>query len=344
MPAPPVVLHIGLHKTATRYLQRAVFGRLDPDRFLVNPRPLFHDLRQAARHPGDPDWAAAAAAAARRAREQAGCRTLLLSEPHISGDMYSSHEDYQSNLELVHRLFPDATVLYFVRRQADWLQSAYRQSLVKGRGLPIERFLNFYDGAFRERIGRRVHGARTVDALSLCFLAIYRAYAERFGPNRVYLFRQEDLRHRPDRVRARLAEALGLSALPKPPERVSGNRAFSALAIRLFFSGVGGVPQAPPPSAVSAPPRGWGHRLSAPWRRTRTALIKHGFDRLVYRDWDLLARHDMRGQLERHYRAQWRALCAVAACILDGGPGDAAYREALADGRTETAARGGIRA
>jgi hypothetical protein len=319
------VLHIGLHKTATRFLQRAVFRSLDSRQFLVNPEVLEKPLKRALRSPGAANVEAAHAAAA-AARDQAGTRTLVISDPTISGDMYSSHEDYQRNLELVHDLFPEARVIYFVRRQSDWLLSAYRQALVKGPGMPIERFLNHYEGEFRPRVARRVHGVRNVEALTLRFLDIYRAYADRFGPEQVYLFRQEDLRHDRDAVYARLAEALGLEALPRLPERVSGNRGFSALAIRLFFAGTGRTPR--PPRPEDAEPPAPATRRRHPMRRLRTAFIRHVFDKLIYKDWDLLAHDGMRARLDAHYADDFETLARVAHTVLREGPGPAARARA----------------
>lgn len=324
-----VVLHIGLHKTATRFLQRAVFANLDPIHFLFNPQQLFHDLRQAVRHPGDVVWARRAEDAAKRAREEAGDRTIVISDPSISGDMYSSHVDYRENRDLVHRLFPNATILYFVRRQADWLHSAYRQALAKGPGMPIEFFLNFHDGEFREREAPRIGNARNVNALDLRFLDIYREYADAFGPERVYLFRQEDLRQRPGDIYRRVAEALEIDELGEERGRVSSNRSFSALAIHLFFPGV-----------YFRPPQGRSIRDFPPWvqrshrrlTKYRTALIRHGFDRLIYRDWDLLARHGMRHVLEAHYEPEYRILTEISAAVLDEGPGPRA--RSLADHAT----------
>jgi len=320
MSEPRVVLHIGLHKTATRFLQRAVFIQLDPEQFLVNPEPCSHHLRQAARHPGDTAWKEAAAAAAGEAKRLAGDRTLVLSDPSISGDMYSSHVDYAENLALVRELFPEATVIFFVRRQSDWLQSAYRQHLIMGRALPIEAFVNYYQGTFRPRIARVVNGARNVEAKTLRFLDIYAAYARAFGSDRVYLLRQEDLRGRPQQVYDRLAEALGMNELPELPSRISANRAFSALAIDLFFPTVH-RPWKPPrqQDAERRPPRVL-RRLNKPLRKLRVVLIRHAFDRIIYRDRDLLARNDMRAQLDRHYEQEYQVLAAVADEILANGP------------------------
>jgi hypothetical protein len=321
-----VVLHIGLHKTATRFLQRALFRSLDERSFWVNPQVLQRPLRRALREPSEANRHAAHEAAA-EARAQAGDRTLLISDPTISGDMYSSHVNYQNNLELVHGLFPDARIIYFVRRQSDWLQSAYRQALVKGPGMPIERFLNYYDGAFQPRVARRVYGVRTVEAQTLRFLALYRGYADRFGPDRVYLFRQEDLRQRPEQVYAGLADALGLRELPELPASVSGNRAFSALAIHLFFAGTGRRPAAP--SDDDAEGDTPSTRPRHPLRRLRTLFIRHVFDKMIYKDWDLLAAHGMREQLDRHYGEEFNALTRVASEVMTNGP--SARARALAE-------------
>lgn len=331
MPRPGVVLHIGLHKTATRFLQRALFRNLDDRAFLVNPEPLASTLKRAIRHPGAANQSAARDAA-RRARADAGSRTLVVSDPTISGDMYSQHMDWAENRDLVYSLFPDAAVVYFVRRPEDWLHSAYRQHLLKGRGVPIEFFLNYRDGEFHQRAARKVAGVRNVSALELRFAEIYRGYAETFGAERVYLFRQEDLRHTPERVHARLAEALGLERLPPLPSRVSGNRAFSARAIHLFFPGVYRDPRSRKDGGDSfmLPPR-----LLRRMRKLRALMIHHLFDRLTYRDWDLLARHGMRQQLAAHYQSEKEALEAVANHILEHGPGPEALRKGLAHGHTE---------
>lgn len=313
---PNVVLHIGLHKTATRFLQRAVFASLDTERFLVNPEPLVTHLRQSLRHPNAQDRTVVERAK-QEAIEQAGDRTLVISDPTIAGDMYSSYGDWENNLRLINALFPDATIVYFVRRQSDWLHSAYRQSLAKGRGIPIESFLNFRDGAFHERPGRFVGGARVVNALDLCFLEIYKGYANAFGPERVYLFRQEDLRRRPGDVYRRLAEALGTEEIRLPSKSVSGNRAFSALAIHLFFPGVLMNPQGAGRRQYRF---AWAERFARTLRRLRTAFIQHVFDKILYRDWDLLARHGMRNKLEAHYEQENSTLFQIAERILNNGP------------------------
>lgn len=335
-----VVLHIGLHKTATRFLQRALFRNLDPDEFLVNPERLMEVQRRAMRAPDD-DVIARYREVAAEAIEQAGDRTLLVSDPEISGKMFANHQNHERNLDLVRQTFPGARVIYFVRGHSDWLHSAYRQSLVKGRAAPIETFLNFRDGAFREPLGPRVNGVRTIHALELRFLEIYRAYARAFGPESVYLFRQEDLRSRPAAVHARLAEALGLSQLPQLPHRVSGNRAFSGLALKLFFPGTQRPVDMSRAVITEGPIRTNRFDLDRPLRKLRTMFVRHVFDRIIYRDWDLLAPNGMRDQLEAHYREDEERLRSAARIVLEAGPGEDALRAAESDRAAESSPRSG---
>lgn len=319
-PQPRVIIHIGLHKTGTRFLMRMVFRQLNMAVFNYNPDTLWRTVREAVRHPSDPDRAERARRAVHDWRESGDSRTLVLSEPHISGDMYGGHQNFLDNLAFLRELFPEATIIFFVRNQADWLQSAYRQQLVKDAGRPIEVFLNWYQGDFRPRVGRWAHGVRNVEALGLRFLDIYRAYAQAYGSENVYLLQQEDLKERPEAVKHRLAEALGLEALPPAPRERRQNRSYSALAISLFYPGVHRRFKRPPGVDRGRPRRPF-RRLTRPFRRLRRTFIQHGFDKVIYKDWDLLQRHGMRSRLDAHYKNENAELRRIAGIILDQGPG-----------------------
>ncbi|MDN3517868.1 sulfotransferase [Aquisalimonas lutea] len=314
-----VVIHIGLHKTGTRYLQRMVFAQLPSAEFVFNPPALTDPLRQALRAPGNREAADRAREAVERWRSEGDTRTLVLSQPHASGDMYGMHQGYEEHAALLRELFPKARIVYVVRNVASWLQSAYRQSLVKDPGQPIERFLNFYDGAFHPRPAAWVAGNRTLDATGMRFLDIYNTYAQAFGPERVYLFTQEHLRKRPDAVNRRLAQALAIDRLPEPPHERSQNRSFSALAIHLFFPGAWLRSGRPPEHAIGQGPGTIRRRLKR-LRKLRANVIKHVFDRIAYIDWDLLERGGMRRELNTLYEAEEAELQRIASRILDEGP------------------------
>ncbi len=312
---PRVILHIGLHKTGTRYLQREVFGQLDPTLYNVNPESVWLPLRQAVRRCNDTLAREAAREAVRQWRYSGDGRSLIISEPHISGDMYGNHHDFAENAALMRELFPEARILYFVRDQADWLQSAYRQQLVKGGSVPPHVFLNHYDGAFVPRPDRWVYGARTVEALNQRFLAIYNIYRDLFGEERVDLVRQEDLRGHPEVVKARIANILGLTALPEVRREKTQNRSYSALAIQIFHPGT--RQYRPTPTADDLGHRPSRHRKALrPLKRLRRLFIQHVFDKLIYRDWDLLGADAMRERIKAHYAEENREIARIAGITL----------------------------
>jgi hypothetical protein len=176
-------------------------------------------------------------------------------------------------------------------------------------------------------VARKVYGARNVEALNLRFLEIYRAYARKFGPGRVYLLRQEDLRKRQMEVKGLIAGLLGLKALPEPPRERRHNRSYSALAIHLFHPSV--LRRYPRPGPENAGGRGipqWLNDFLGPLRRLRRNIIQHVFDRVIYKDWDLLSRHGMRERIEAHYAEENAELERIATTILEKGP-EAMQRE-----------------
>lgn len=301
MPAK-IYIHIGLHKTATRFLQRSVFKHLDSKEFYYNPEPFTDSLYRYIR---DPDNAQMKSRYDSEYEKLAtDTRHLLISLPDISGDMYNSHDNSQIALAILREKFPRARILFFVRDQADWLLSAYRQSIQKGVFGPIEVFLNFYDGQFQKKTAQRRGGMRNVDALGLKFLEIYQDYVHVYDRDQVFLVRYEDFRAQRDAVVKRLAIWLDLETLPVHLDgKKRHNRSFSALAINLFCNGMH-PPKTPPRGSATVSV--WQKKYSPMRivRNLRRLFIKKVFDRIVYKDWDLLARNNMRTIIDEHYRQE----------------------------------------
>lgn len=302
-----IYIHIGLHKTATRFLQRSVFVNLDQERFNYNPRAFTDALYRYLRKQDSVELKNRFERLCRQ--ELADPRHLVISLPDISGDMYNSHENAWDNLRLMQQYFPEARALYFVRRQSDWLQSAYRQSIQKGVFGPIEVFLNFYDGEFQHKTFQRRGGMRNVEAYGLRLFDIYKSWAEAYGEENVYLVRYEDFRGNRARTEEIIAEWLQIDKLP--PAKGGGgkrhNRSFSALAIQLFCGGM--TPPKKPPKGVDQLST-WQKKYSPVrlLRNLRRIFIRKVFDRIIYRDWDLLARGGMREKIDRFYEEENRRI------------------------------------
>ena len=186
-----VILHVGLHKTGTTFLQERVFPVLPGVRFV---HPL-HEPR-----PGDGPIeafflemffrnAAHIDVAAHRARIHdwlAGVPepTVLVSSEAIVGWPVENHSNFRVNADLLAELFPAAQVILVTRRQDKWVESAYSQVLKAGFSTSIERYLNFRDGRFgRYNIGL-YHGPN-VDARDLDWGMFDAHYRRRFGEQAV---------------------------------------------------------------------------------------------------------------------------------------------------------------
>jgi Holliday junction resolvasome RuvABC ATP-dependent DNA helicase subunit len=60
-------------------------------------------------------------------------------------------------------------------------------------------------------------------------------------------------------------------------------------------------------------------------------LIRHGFDRVIYRDWDFLQRHGMRAMIDAYYEQELSRTARAAGAILESGPSEAAMRMACTE-------------
>jgi hypothetical protein len=330
-----VVLHIGLHKTATTYLQQAVFNRIADPGLVVDPMPLSrylgplffrldygllreHEVREFAKR----------LHAARRAHAD---RRWLISNETLGQNMYLLN--YRAHAELLGRLFPEAQIVLMLRFQPDWFLSAYKQLVSRGDVQSIEDFLGYRDGTFHRCHYLDLDGrilAHT-NALELHYHDMIETLRQIFGTERVHVFFYEHFREHTDEVLHRLGRIIGTELRP-PDRRPLMNRSFSARACRLSERRVAllrnfGM------WAVGAGTRGE-HRerqrqleryirgdppppadLAGPRERRSTAEIfywrfwmQNMLDRLAYRDWDLLTASGLREPLSAHYGAVNRRL------------------------------------
>lgn len=316
-----VYIHIGPHKTATRLLRWRSLSQLDPERYAFNPQPLYRCLNAYRLNPEDPERRDAFHQAVRDFWEN-DHRSLVISNTKLSGKLYDRRIGIDEGLQVLQEAFENPRIIYFVRNQADWLQSVYKQTTRRGPCVPFNVFLNYYDGEFRDKPTDPPLPYRTMEPLQINFLDIYQRYARAFGPENIYLFRQEDLRTRPQDVYDRLADALDVDELPTPPkEKSTANRAYSAFAMTLLCPWIHRHPSEPPRPWLPEPVRKAIQPVVKDLRRNlRGNLIRFGIDRWYYWNWDLLEQHSLRQRIEDHFAEENATLKAIADTVLESGP------------------------
>ncbi|KIG14041.1 hypothetical protein DB30_07308 [Enhygromyxa salina] len=186
-----IIIHVGLHKTGTTFLQERVFPALPDVRFV-------HPLHYAQPSDGPIErfllelmFRNAACIDVARHRERINAwlaqlheRTVLISSEAIVGWPIENHSNLSINAEYLARVFPTAKIWLVVRRQDRWVESAYAQLLKAGFSTSIERYLNYRDGRF-DRYNVGLYNGPNVDARDLNWDAFDRHYRERFGPDAV---------------------------------------------------------------------------------------------------------------------------------------------------------------
>ncbi len=202
---PPVVVHIGFHKTATTWLQREVFphhpalapfvsGRVWNDPFL---RCVVADSDRGF----DP-------ARAREAYEAGVARlgmlapdtVVVVSAERLSGHAASGGYDSVRIAQRLHATLPEARVLMVVRSQVDMIESEYRQRVGEG-----------YPGRVSSLWSSDPWKTAQFDLGQYEYDTLAREYQERFGAENVAVFTYEGVVANRARFLDRLAAFLGVA-------------------------------------------------------------------------------------------------------------------------------------
>lgn len=126
-----VIIHIGLHKTATSFLQREIFPQIEDVIYATNNEffvPWQNQVKNSNKY-------------------------LFLSYEGFSGNPWNmttskAHgisnctflESFEKNINALSRYFPNASIIVFFRRHGDWVGSLYKQYLHEGGTLDFNEF------------------------------------------------------------------------------------------------------------------------------------------------------------------------------------------------------------
>ena len=120
-----VIIHIGMHKTGTTFLQKVVFPNLN-NTFYAHNNEFFVPWKKQLYKKAD---------------------NMLLSYEGFSGFPWNKFKEKNSwlksfhlNIDQIRKFFPNAIIIIFFRKQGDLLLSIYKQYLQEGGELSINEF------------------------------------------------------------------------------------------------------------------------------------------------------------------------------------------------------------
>ena len=329
-------LHVGLHKTGTKFFQHKIFPNLPDDKFIYNPprlTQLIADLMKASEE--DLQVVLQAIVDEKRTLQRETDKTVVISREIMSGDLFRLYKDIQQTSSRLSSGFPEAEVICFLRYQADWLVSCYRESLHEHHYQSIESFLSLKDQ--EEKFVRNSYK-------DLNLLRIIESYLSEFDASKVNFFFFEDFKNDKELVVRRISKLLGCDAIPiiNDNDKIP-NRGYSAFAIRLsliryqlckslgvsrwlvhrpiYFFGQDGIPAGFSELSVLPKDKYWHEGFIKDNEEVRSknypnltfyekvkkefswrSFVKNRLDKFFYWDWDLLSHR--RQELDEFYHRQ----------------------------------------
>ena len=200
------VFHVGLHKTASTYLQDRVFPALDRSQICYVHKyddftmALVHALRRGVIGQD----AEIRDHIRRRFQDVEQPRVLISSEGFAGWPRAGYHNDFVRLTEGLAHLFPSASIVLVVRNQIDWIVSLYKHSLRNGL-TPVAEFLNFDAHEPHEETPER---QRLANALAYDFSRLHRFYRRTFAEDRVHILFFEELQANPGQFLSRVSGVL----------------------------------------------------------------------------------------------------------------------------------------
>lgn len=143
-----IIIHIGLHKTASTYLQQHVFPHLDNKKVIYNPDDIFYFINSIfTLNLHDEDRIKKAKSIARKYQDDKSNKILLISSEAISQLVFT--QNYSEHIGLLYEIFEKPEIVIFFREQSKWLESCYKESIKHHFYQGIEDFLNYHDHDFQ---------------------------------------------------------------------------------------------------------------------------------------------------------------------------------------------------
>jgi len=227
-----ILVHIGFPKTATTWLQEYVFSNselgftspwgtrsgLAIDQFVLSS-PFYFDPQNAfnvfLETAGD---------------ALASGLVPVLSEETLVGDPTSGKYWGKTAADKISQTFPTAKIVISIREQRSFILSAYKEYVLAGGTVSIDRFLGLGDAVLRpgfEGICQRN---------SLEYDRVISYYQSLFGKQNVIVLAYEELRSNPDRYLGRLFRFAGVetSSSPLTDKRTHVGQKGLTLRIRRF--------------------------------------------------------------------------------------------------------------
>lgn len=197
---PPLLIHIGYHKTATTWMQRQLFMPAHGYRQICGHREVFNHVVRPHGLRFDPG--PMQEIIARGLGTLAPGETAVISSEILSGHPFLGGHESDVYAERLARIAPQARILISIRDQMRILPSVYMQYVLRGGTLPAARFFD----------GTNAIGYFGFEPGHFEYDLLVAHYQRLFGAGHVHVLTQESLKHEIAATMQRLADFAGNTA------------------------------------------------------------------------------------------------------------------------------------
>ena len=222
-----IILHIGLHKTATKFFQHKVFKHIPEKELTYNPpklTQLISDLLKSDEQ--DLDLVFSEIEKEIDNLEKKDTNKILISREIMSGNPFDFYKNFSdTSLRLSNALNMNVKVICFFRYQMDWIKSCYRETLHEHHYQKIEQFLGFKKG--EDKFVK-------ANYKDLSWVNVANSLIKNFSSENCFFFFYEDFKYQRENTLKLIADIIGLKILrvfdkyDKIP-----NRGYSSFSIKL---------------------------------------------------------------------------------------------------------------
>jgi hypothetical protein len=313
-----IIVYIGLPKTATTFYQKYLFPFLDKSEVMYNPPALMKKIGgfiYKEKMPNNKEISLFYDEINKISKNNV-VKTLLIVNEHLGHREWSP--DPKRGAELTKLLFPNAEIILCLRYQSDWLLSLYRHYMDVGGYGNIKRFLNYEINTFIPNKSRFYFNPHQNAIVSIdIFQANWPNYIDYFSSKYkredINILFFEDFIRDKNLYTKKICNIIGVkNQIPQLDFDQPSNKGRSALTCKIIelkcslFDCLGIIPR-----SISA----WNlviknNKNKGSKFHILFLIIKYApfqffmtyFDKILYLDWDILLKSNLRKKLDYIYK------------------------------------------
>lgn len=229
-------IHVGAHKTGSTFLQKSCFPNLQ-DVYYVNMRnvEIIHLLKTSVfwENPLALDYNDLYSSVHNQLN---GIREkkILISSESLFGNAYSGYYNNKNSTEILKNIFYPAKIIVVIRRQDNFAESLYKQSLLEYHSIPIIRFIGLNQNG-EEKFNRRINVFEPgVDIPSLNWNIYIDNYINSFGIDNVLILPYEMLADDINSFLCEIYKFLSINGI-YPENSIYFNKGYSNISAKMSY-------------------------------------------------------------------------------------------------------------